>query len=106
MFFFVWLLLLSIIIPRCIHNYIELLHLTVVTGRFLFLKNFEGGTSLAVQWLRLHASIAGGAGSIPDRGTKIPHAMRCSQKKKKKFFFFVYDFRKYLIVNMYQFFPL
>ena len=27
-----------------------------------------------VQWLRLHASNAGGAGSIPGGGTKIPHA--------------------------------
>ena len=31
-------------------------------------------TSLAVQWLRLHASAAGGVGSIPGWGTKIPHA--------------------------------
>ena len=29
------------------------------------------GTSLAVQWLRLCASTAGGAGSISGRGTKI-----------------------------------
>jgi len=28
------------------------------------------GTSLAVQWLRLH----GGAGSVPGWGAKIPHA--------------------------------
>ena len=27
------------------------------------------------QWLRLQASNAGGAGSIPGWGTKIPHAM-------------------------------
>ena len=27
-------------------------------------------TSLAVQWLRLHASTAGGAGSIPSQGTR------------------------------------
>ena len=26
-------------------------------------------------WLRLHASIAGGRGSIPGQGTKIPHAV-------------------------------
>ena len=39
------------------------------------------GTSLAVQWLRLHASTAGGMGSIPGRGTKIPHAARCGQKR-------------------------
>ena len=43
----------------------------------------EGRTSLAVQWLRPRASTAGGAGSIPGWGTKIPHAKRCSQKKKK-----------------------
>ena len=32
------------------------------------------GTSLAVQCLRLCASTAGDAGSIPGQGTKIPHA--------------------------------
>ena len=31
-------------------------------------------TFLAVQWLRIHTSIAGGTGSIPDWGTRIPHA--------------------------------
>ena len=30
--------------------------------------------SLTVQWLGLHTSTAGGMGSIPCRGTKIPHA--------------------------------
>ena len=40
------------------------------------------GTTLEVQWLRLHASTAGGAGSIPGQGTKITHAARHSQKKK------------------------
>ena len=30
------------------------------------------GTSLAVQWLRLHTCTAGGTGSIPGQGTKIP----------------------------------
>ena len=39
------------------------------------------GTSLAVQWLRLQASTEGGAGSIPGRGTQIPHA---AQPKKIK----------------------
>ena len=42
------------------------------------------GTSLAVQWLRLHAPNAGRAGSIVGRRTKIPHAMRVWPKKKKK----------------------
>ena len=32
-------------------------------------------TSLAVQWLRLHASNAGVQGLIPDWGTRIPHAV-------------------------------
>ena len=32
------------------------------------------GTSLVIQWLRLHASTVGIMGSIPGQGTKIPHA--------------------------------
>ena len=42
------------------------------------------GTSLAVQWLRLCASTAGGAGSIPGQGTTIPHAAWCGQKTPQK----------------------
>ena len=38
------------------------------------------GTSLAVQWLGLGASPAGGTGSIPGRGTKILHAVQRGQK--------------------------
>ena len=34
-----------------------------------------------VQWLELRDSTAGGPGSIPGWGTKIPHALQ--QKKKK-----------------------
>ena len=41
------------------------------------------GTSLAVQWLRLHAPKAGGTGSIPGQGTKILQgAVKKKQKKK------------------------
>ena len=40
------------------------------------------GTSLVVQWLRLHAASAGGMGSIPHRGTKISHAVKSGQKTK------------------------
>ena len=36
-------------------------------------------TCLVVQWLRVWASNAGGAGLIPGRGTKIPHGMQCGQ---------------------------
>ena len=48
------------------------------------------GSSLAVQWLRLRASTAGGAGLIPGQGTKIPHAVWHSQKKK-----FFFNFKKW-----------
>ena len=47
-------------------------------------KRKKAGTSLAVQWVRLHASTSGGMGSIPAQGTKIPHATPHNQKKKKK----------------------
>ena len=43
----------------------------------------SNGTSLAVQWLRLHASNAEDSGSTPSRGTKILHTWRCVAKKKK-----------------------
>ena len=45
-------------------------------------KSIIPGTSLAAQWLRLHAYPAGGLGSIPGQGTKIPHATQHSQKIK------------------------
>ena len=41
------------------------------------------GTSLAVQWLRLHTPNAGGTGSIPGQGTKIPRVAQCGLKKKE-----------------------
>ena len=50
----------------------------------LLLKLGILGTSLVVQWLRLHASNAGGMGLTPGRGTKITHAVWHGQKKKKK----------------------
>ena len=47
-------------------------------------KSDQWGTSLAVQWLRLHASNAGDAGSIPGLGTKILHTTQHGQKKKSE----------------------
>ena len=41
-------------------------------------------TSLAVQWLILHASNVGGIVLIPDQGTKIPHASEAKKNKKRK----------------------
>ena len=49
---------------------------------FLFFKTL--GNSLAVQWLRLLASTAGGKGLIPGQETKIPQAMQHGQNVKKK----------------------
>ena len=40
------------------------------------------GASLIVLRLGPHASNAGGIGSIPDQGTKIPHATQGKKKKK------------------------
>ena len=48
------------------------------------LRKKERGTSLVVQWLRLCTYNAGCTGSVPDWGTKIPHASGHGQKKKKK----------------------
>ena len=51
----------------------------------IFLKQKSGifkglRTSLAVQWFRICTSTAGGMGSIPGQGTKIPNATWYSQK--------------------------
>ena len=42
------------------------------------------GTSLAIQWLGLHASTAGGVGWIPGWGTNVPASHVARPKKKKK----------------------
>ena len=59
-------------------NKIEYIH---AMEYYLAMK--RNGTSLVVQWLRLQASIAGSAGSIPGQGTKILHAVQHGQIKKK-----------------------
>ena len=46
-----------------------------------------GGTSLAVQWLELHASTVEGLALIPGWGIRIPYAAWHSQKVKIKIFF-------------------
>ena len=49
-----------------------------------------GGTFLAVQWLGANASDARGKCSVPDQGTKIPHAAQHGQKiKTLKFFKYI-----------------
>ena len=42
------------------------------------------GTSLVAQWLRFHAPNAGGTGSIPGWGTKIPHNVWWGQQQQQK----------------------
>ena len=37
---------------------------------------------MAVQWLELHASTAGGTGSIPEQGTKILQPKRQAGRKR------------------------
>ena len=48
------------------------------------IKTHRSGTSLAAQWLRLHASSAGSISSIPGWGTKIPHAVQPKKKTQNK----------------------
>ena len=45
------------------------------------------GTSPAVQWLRLHALIAGVKSLIPGQGTKIPHAVLYGLKNQRNAFY-------------------
>ena len=42
------------------------------------------GDFVVVWWLTLHSSNAGGMGSIPGQGIKIPHAVQHGQEIKKK----------------------
>ena len=57
------------------------------------------GDILVVWWLTLHSSNAGGMGSIPGQGVKIPHAVQRGQEIKKKrfqncvsYFFYYFTF--------------
>ena len=47
-------------------------------------KELSFRNSVVVQWLGPCASTAGGMGSIPGQGTKIPQAAWCGQRKKKR----------------------
>ena len=75
--------------PQHSPNYHGPLVIFVICGKELFLLGTEGrwlpepgaqirhpwGTSLVVQWLRLHASNPGGPGLIPGQGTR-PHMLQ------------------------------
>ena len=47
-------------------------------------KKLKEGTCRVVQWSELHASTAGGTGSIPGWGTKVLQDIQCGRKKRKK----------------------
>ena len=72
---------------ECVHHLCELVCVSVSVNTcasvWASIKILYQGTSLAVQWLRLCASNAGDAGSIPLWGTKVPRASRPKKKKKK-----------------------
>ena len=57
---------------------------------FILFLSF-GGASLVTQWLRLCAPNVGGKGSIPDWGTKIPHATEHGAQKKHCYFHLFYS---------------
>ena len=60
----------------CVWMYYETYKNNKGSGPLIFTRI---GTFLAVQWLRLHTSNAGDAGSILHRGTEIPHTTWCGQ---------------------------
>ena len=82
----------SVLGPLTYHNYFKFhpggnmySYFISFSGSITLFQEFHCRTSLVVQWLRLSIPNAGGAGSIPGQGTKIPHAVCCT-KKKKNFF--------------------
>ena len=62
---------------------IEKQSFAVNTVIFASANNYPWGTSLVVQWLRLCASNAGSACSIPGPGAGIPHAAQRKNNNKK-----------------------
>ena len=51
--------------------------------QFYYIRKQTFGNSLAVQWLGLRASTAGGMGSFHGRGAKIPHSCTAWPKVNK-----------------------
>ena len=69
--------------PKLVPSHAISLWLIISFGYICSFKSCVG-TSVVVQWLRLHPSNAGGEGLIPCWGTKIPQATRLGQKIKNK----------------------
>ena len=62
----------------------ELTFLQVTLSHGTEWKMYEIGASLAVQWVRHHASTTEGMGLIPGWGTKIPHATQPNNNTQLK----------------------
>ena len=71
------------ILNELLFNYIHLCIICTLCPNKVYWRN-EIGNSLVVQCLGLHASTAGGKGSIPGQGTKIQQAVQHGQKMKKE----------------------
>ena len=77
-FYIVLLLSLSLflkLIPN-LYKYKSIKNIAIIQLQKLFIQGFP--------WLGLCVSITEGMSLISGWGTKIPHAVQCSQKKKKK----------------------
>ena len=82
----------SCLVIAIIVAFVVVIHLQCLVSVYLSLvkikycvcvcKKKKSWDSLVVQWLRLHASIAGDTSSIPGRRTKIPHDAWRSQINK------------------------
>ena len=80
-----FLILTGAVVPSCIHLS-KLIELTSHPLGWLLLKQNKMGLpwqSSGTLDLRLCASTAGGTGSIPGQGTKIPHGAAKKQKQKQ-----------------------
>ena len=60
------------------------------------------GTSLAVQWLRLHTPNARGPGSTPGQGTRSHMLQLRLDAAKQKYFFFLQKLKTWVKENMSQ----
>ena len=81
-FFFLFFLVLFYLLKLIFFSPRKLL-ITTINEKPISGKGKKCNESLPwPQWLKLHASIAGGMGSIPGQGTRILHALWPGQKLK------------------------
>ena len=66
---------------NCYDRFFYSLQPNIILGKGF--KEWTLGNSLVVQWLELHASTAGGMGSVPGWGAKSPQDTQCGKKKTR-----------------------